>query len=66
MAESVQARMFQRSFTTKAGTGRGVGAYSVKLLTENYLKGTVEFRSTPTDGTTFTVRLPRRLENPSV
>lgn len=62
MPEEVQARMFQRSFSTKGGTGRGVGAYSVKLLTENYLKGTVEFRSTPTDGTTFTVRLPRSLQ----
>jgi signal transduction histidine kinase len=62
MPEEVQARMFQRSFSTKSGTGRGVGAYSVKLLTENYLKGTVEFRSTPTDGTTFTVRLPQSLQ----
>ncbi len=62
MPEAVQAQMFQRSFSTKGGPGRGVGAYSVKLLTEKYLKGTVEFRSTPTDGTTFTVRLPRSLQ----
>jgi len=59
MPEAVQAQMFQRSFSTKSGTGRGVGTYSVKLLTENYLQGTVEFRSTPADGTTFIVRLPR-------
>jgi signal transduction histidine kinase len=62
MPEEVQAQMFQRSFSTKSGSGRGVGAYSVKLLTESYLKGTVAFRSTPTDGTTFTVRLPRSLQ----
>ena len=62
MPEDVQARMFQRSFSTKGGTGRGVGAYSVKLLTENYLKGTVDFRSTRSEGTTFTVRLPRSLQ----
>jgi K+-sensing histidine kinase KdpD len=65
MPEGVQAQMFQRSFSTKSGTGRGVGTYSVKLLTETYLKGTVEFRSTPGDGTTFIVRLPRLLQKAS-
>jgi signal transduction histidine kinase len=59
--EEVQTQIFQRSFSTKEGTGRGVGTYSVKLLTESYLEGTVEFRSTAADGTTFTVRLPPRL-----
>jgi signal transduction histidine kinase len=59
MPASVQARMFERAFTTKGGAGRGVGLYSVKLLTESYLEGTVEFRSTEKDGTTFTVRLPQ-------
>lgn len=61
MPEDVQAQMFQRSFSTKNGSGRGVGAYSVKLLTENYLKGSVAFHSTPSDGTTFTVKLPAAL-----
>ncbi len=59
MSDAVQAQVFQRSFSTKDGRGRGVGTYSVKLLTEHYLKGTVEFRSTAADGTTFTIRLPR-------
>lgn len=36
----IQLQLFQRSFSTK-GTGRGLGTYSVKLLTENYLKGNV-------------------------
>lgn len=61
MPEEVQTQIFQRSFSTKEGTGRGVGTYSVQLLTESYLEGTVEFRSTAAEGTTFTVRLPRRL-----
>lgn len=61
MPEEVQTQIFQRSFSTKEGTGRGVGTYSVKLLTESYLEGTVEFRSTAAEGTTFTVRLPPRL-----
>jgi signal transduction histidine kinase len=61
MPEEVQMQIFQRSFSTKGTVGRGIGTYSVKLLTENYLKGTVEFRSAPGEGTTFAVRLPPRL-----
>jgi signal transduction histidine kinase len=61
MPEEVHTQVFQRSFSTKEGTGRGVGTYSVKLLTESYLEGTVEFRSTVAEGTTFMVRLPPRL-----
>jgi signal transduction histidine kinase len=61
MPEEVQIQIFQRSFSTKGSVGRGIGTYSVKLLTENYLKGTVAFRSAPAEGTTFTVRLPSRL-----
>jgi hypothetical protein len=59
--EEVQPQIFQRSFSTKPGVGRGIGTYSVKLLAENYLEGTVEFRSAAAEGTTFTVRLPPRL-----
>ncbi|MFI5397468.1 MAG: sensor histidine kinase [Candidatus Binatia bacterium] len=62
MPEEVQAQMFQRSFSTKGGVGRGVGTYSVKLLTQNYLRGTVEFHSSAAAGTMFTVRLPPRLD----
>ena len=58
MPPDVQAQIFQRSFSTKGESGRGIGTYSVKLLTENYLRGAVEFRSTVEDGTTFTLRLP--------
>ena len=60
MSDAVQHQMFQRSFTTKRGVGHGIGTYSVKLLTENYLHGIVEFHSTEADGTTFIVRLPAR------
>lgn len=58
MPEAVQLQMFQRSFSTKPGAGRGVGSYSVRLLTERYLGGRVSFVSTPAAGTTFTIRLP--------
>jgi signal transduction histidine kinase len=53
----IQLQLFHRSFSTKE-PGRGVGTYSVKLLTERYLKGRVSFTSAPDDGTTFIVTLP--------
>ncbi len=54
---SVQMRIFNRSFSTK-GTGRGLGTYSIKLLTERYLGGSVSFESTARGGTEFRARLP--------
>lgn len=54
---SVQLRIFSRSFSTK-GVGRGLGTYSIKLLTERYLGGRVSFTSTRGEGTVFRVRLP--------
>lgn len=59
LSEEVQKQIFQRSFSTK-GKGRGFGTYSVKLLTENYLKGSVSFTSSPKEGTVFTVILNTR------
>lgn len=56
----VQLQLFQRSFTTK-GAGRGLGTYSVKLLTERYLKGKVSFYSEPDEGTKFMVKYPMAL-----
>ncbi len=47
-----QLQLFKRSFSTK-GTGRGLGTYSIKLLTEKYLEGKVWFESTEERGTTF-------------
>ena len=63
MDEAIQSQIFQRSFTTKAGTGHGIGTFSVKILTERYLKGTVSFTSTAENGTTFTVSLPAGCRN---
>jgi signal transduction histidine kinase len=58
IAPEVQARIFQRSFSTKAARGRGLGTYSMKLLGERYLGGEVSFVSTPETGTVFSIRLP--------
>jgi sensor histidine kinase regulating citrate/malate metabolism len=49
-------QLFQRSFSTK-GNGRGIGTYSIKLLTENYLKGKVSFFSNEEEGTVFSIEL---------
>ena len=54
-----QKRIFQRHFSSKKGTGRGLGTYSMKLFGETYLKGEVCFSSTETRGTVFRFTLPR-------
>ncbi|NLC57940.1 MAG: PAS domain-containing protein [Armatimonadetes bacterium] len=58
IAHEVQAQIFQRAYSTKAGSGRGIGTYSVKLLGERYLGGRVTFTSSEAEGTTFTFVLP--------
>jgi signal transduction histidine kinase len=60
----VAPRVFQRNFSTKSQAGRGLGTYSMKLLTERYLQGRVGFTTSPEGGTTFTVALPVDPERP--
>ncbi|MDP1892086.1 MAG: HAMP domain-containing sensor histidine kinase [Gemmatimonadaceae bacterium] len=60
MPADVQQQVFQRSYSTK-GAGRGLGTYSIRLLTRHYLGGQVSFVSNEAEGTVFTVRLPRLL-----
>jgi len=55
--EEVQLQIFQRSFSTK-GPNRGLGTYSIRLLTERYLNGKVTFESNESLGTIFQVSLP--------
>ncbi len=57
MPRDVQLQVFQRSFSTK-GSGRGLGTYSMKLLSERYLRGHVTFDSSPAEGTTFRALYP--------
>lgn len=64
------SRIFQRFFSTKGESGRGLGTYSMKLFGEKYLGGRVTFSSTAAEGTLFTLSLPKerpvvrnRLEN---
>lgn len=57
MPPAVRHQVFHRSFSTK-GTGRGLGTYSMKLLSERYLEGRVTFTSEEDEGTTFRARYP--------
>jgi len=52
-----QLLLFQQPFSTK-GRSRGMGTYSMKLLSEKYLSGQVGFTSTPESGTEFFVIYP--------
>ena len=57
MPRDVQLQVFQRSFSTK-GNNRGLGTYSMKLITEKYLEGKVGFLSNKLEGTKFFAKLP--------
>lgn len=55
--KKIQLQIFQRSFSTKS-PDRGLGTYSMKLLSERHLKGKVSFISTKKSGTIFTASYP--------
>jgi signal transduction histidine kinase len=52
-------RVFQRSYSTKANRGRGLGTYSMKVLGERVLGGQVGFTTHWEDGTRFFIELPK-------
>ena len=62
MPQKAQLQVFQRSFSTK-GAGRGLGTYSIKLLTERYLGGRVSFSSKEGEGTIFRAVCPLHLSD---
>ena len=55
--DTVIDRVFHRNYSTKEGSGRGIGTYSVKLFGETVLGGKVDFR-TSEEGTTFWLTIP--------
>ncbi|MBF0410812.1 MAG: ATP-binding protein [Candidatus Riflebacteria bacterium] len=59
---SAQLQIFLRSFSTK-GEGRGIGTYSVKLLSEKYLRGKTSFVSSEETDTIFSVIFPLEQES---
>lgn len=61
--ERAMTRIFQRSFSTKALRGRGLGTYLARLLAERYLHGSLTFASDAARGTRFALVLPDREES---
>jgi len=51
--EGVARRVFQRHFSTKEESGRGLGTYAMKLFGEQFLGGIVGFTTSESDGTVF-------------
>lgn len=62
MDETTQEKIFNPFFTTKpVGEGTGLGlAISYKIITDGH-KGTITVESEPNEGTTFTIKLPKKI-----
>ena len=58
ISPAVAIRIFQRNFSTKSESGRGLGTYTMKLIGEELLGGRVYFESSTVNGTTFFLTLP--------
>jgi K+-sensing histidine kinase KdpD len=59
ISEKVKERIFQRNFSTKKGEGRGLGTFSMKLFSEKFLSGKVDFTSSHEEGTIFRLSIPK-------
>ncbi len=57
ISPEISRRIFQRNFSTKDESGRGVGTYSMKLFGEEILGGRVNFTTSP-EGTIFKFDIP--------
>ena len=55
--EFIRSRLFKPFFTTKASKGMGIGAYQAREYVHS-LGGAMSVRSTPGQGSVFTIRLP--------
>jgi signal transduction histidine kinase len=58
ISQDITLRIFQRNFSTKGETGRGIGTYSMKLFGEKILGGKVSLTSSREQGTVFEFSLP--------
>jgi signal transduction histidine kinase len=54
----IARRVFQRNFSTKQQSGRGLGTFSMKLFGEQLLGGKVDFVTSGQGGTIFRIVLP--------
>jgi signal transduction histidine kinase len=58
MPDEVRSRLFARFFSTKPGKGTGLGLMVVKKIVEEH-GGSLNVESTPGEGSSFQIRLPR-------
>lgn len=56
--EDIRLQLFHRTFSTK-GNNRGLGTYSIKMITENYLNGEVSIHSDKIHGSVFSIIIPK-------
>ncbi len=57
MSDEIAARIFDRFFTTKPGTGTGLGLATVQTVIADAC-GSIEVDTEPGSGTTFSIYLP--------
>jgi len=62
MDENTQKQLFDPMFSTKGGKGTGLGLLVTGKLIEEH-KGVIEIKTSPGEGSTFTIRLPYEKEN---
>ena len=62
MDEDTQKQMFNPMFSSKGGKGTGLGLLVTGKLIEEH-KGVIEIKTSPGEGSTFTIRLPYEKEN---
>ncbi len=64
IAAEVLPRLFERGFSTNGGEGRGYGLSVVREIVEEDHQGKIAVESTPNEGTTVTVLIPKFVDSP--
>lgn len=59
IAQEAASRLFEPYYTTKSGSGTGIGLYMSRMIIEESMGGRIFFSNRP-DGTVFSIELPVR------
>lgn len=59
MSEDEERHVFEKDYSTKEQSGRGTGAFAIRLIVEQFLGGRVAFTTSTIEGTVFTLRIPK-------